>query len=471
MLRLSSLRARLTAGMTLVFAAWVGLICAGLIAHLCRSNERKESQYLSMAVREVAGDLRQDTVRHAPAAKSAQNVIAILSEEARENVFNDLGLMVIGPDGKVAWRSQHEVPPWPGPRHDDWRVATVPAGASTVVLGFDWAHTREALREEAAMLLCLGLLAVLAAALGSWVLVGRTLAPICLLSRQATEASAESLQVLLRASSEDAEITDLVTTLNGLLARLAETAAARGRFYAAASHELRSPLQAVSGHLELALGRPRTGDEYRAAINEALSQTRRLTRLAQDLLVLNEIESARPAQLSELVDVGEVCERALRQMQPIVAQRGLRLSVGAVLLSVGVIPEATIFAPPTHVEILVRNIIENAIRYALPDGEVRLSLERCAEGAVLRVFNECPPVADWDAASLFDPFARLDASRSSATGGNGLGLAICSAIAKANRWTVALDHTGEGVLATVLFVGRRADGDDDGSGARNKEAA
>jgi two-component system osmolarity sensor histidine kinase EnvZ len=90
---------------------------------------------------------------------------------------------------------------------------------------------------------------------------------------------------------------------------------------------------------------------------------------------------------------------------------------------------------------------------------------------VLRVFNDCPPVADWDSASLFDPFARLDASRSAATGGNGLGLAICGAIANANRWTVALDHTGEGVLATVLFVGRRADGDDGGSGARNEVRA
>jgi signal transduction histidine kinase len=461
----------MTASVTLLFAAWVGLVCAGLIAYLYRSADRKANQYLSMGVREVTGDLREIMARRGPAAESTQGVIAIVNEEAREDVFSSLGLMVIAPGGKVAWRSEHQAPPWPVRRDDDWRVATLPAGASTVVLGLDWAHTREALREEAAMLLCLGLLAVVAAALGSWVLVGRTLAPIGLLSRQGREASAESLRVFLRAPSEDAEITELVTTLNGLLARLADTAAAKARFYAAASHELRTPLQAVSGHLELALGRPRTGDEYRAAINEALSQTRRLTRLAQDLLLLNQIESARPAQLSELVDVGEVCERALRQMQPTVAQRGLRLSEGAVLLSAGAIPEATIFAPPTHVEILVRNIIENAIRHALPGGEVRLSLERCGEGALLRVFNESPPVADWDSASLFDPFARLDASRSAATGGNGLGLAICGAIAKANRWTVTLEQTGEGVLATVLFVGRRADGDDGGSGARNKEAA
>jgi signal transduction histidine kinase len=461
----------MTASVTLLFAAWVGLVCGGLIAYLYRSADRKASQYLSMAVREVTGDLRENLARPGPAGESTEGVIAIVNEEAREGVFGNLGLAVIAPDGKVAWRSQHEAPPWPGTPDDGWRVATVPAGASTVVLGFDWAHTRETLREEAVTLLCLGLLAVVAAALGSWVLVGRTLAPIGLLSRQARDASAESLQVFLRAPSEDAEISELVTTLNGLLARLAETAAAKARFYAAASHELRTPLQAVSGHLELALGRSRTGDEYRAAINEALSQTRRLTRLAQDLLLLNQIESGRPGQLSEPVDVGEVCERALRQMQSTVAQRGLRLSVGAVLLSAGAIPEATVFAPPTHVEILVRNIIENAIRYARPGGEVQLSLERCGEGALLRVFNECPPVADWDSASLFDPFARLDASRSAATGGNGLGLAICGAIANANRWTVALDHTGEGVLATVLFVGRRADGDDGVGGARNRDAA
>jgi signal transduction histidine kinase len=458
----------MTAGMTLVFAAWVGLVCAGLIAYLHRSYDRRESQYLSMAVREVTGDLVEETARHTPGTESAQNVVAVVEAEARENVFRDLGLMVIGPNGEAAWRSQHEVPPWPLGHSDDWRTARVPAGTSTIVVGFNRGRAREALRQEEAMLLSLAGVAVAAAALGFWVLVGRTLAPIGLLSRQAREASGESLRVLLRAPSDDAEITELVTTLNGLLGRLAETAAARGRFYAAASHELRTPLQALSGHLEVALGRQRSGDEYQAAINEALSQARRLTRLAQDLLLLDQIESGRSAQLSEPVDVGEVCERALRQLQPTIAERGLRVSVGAVLLSAGVIPEVNIVAPPTHVEMLVRNIVENAVRYAQLGGEVRLSLEQSGESAILTVFNECPPLADWDAASLFDPFARLDASRSAATGGNGLGLAICGAIAKANQWVVTLDQTGEGVLATIMFANHGANAD--GGEARSRKA-
>ncbi len=139
-----------------------------------------------------------------------------------------------------------------------------------------------------------------------------------------------------------------------------------------------------------------------------------------------------------------VCRRALQQAGPLIAQRKLRLSTEA-------ISGVTVIAPPTHVEILVRNLVENAARYATPGGEVLLSLRESGESAVLTVFNECPPIPGWAPASLFEGFSRLDPSRTSATGGNGLGLAICGAIAKADGWAVALDHDGKGVLTTVTF--------------------
>jgi K+-sensing histidine kinase KdpD len=105
------------------------------------------------------------------------------------------------------------------------------------------------------------------------------------------------------------------------------------------------------------------------------------------------------------------------------------------------------------VDILARNLIENAVRYATAGGEVRLAVHRRGEEAVLAVYNSYPPIADWNPAALIEAFARLDHSRSATTGGNGLGLAICGAIAKANQWTLTLDHDGRGVLATVVFGG------------------
>src|SRR5207249_3809373 len=138
---------------------------------------------------------------------------------------------------------------------------------------------------------------------GSWLLVGRTLAPISCLSREARAAEGRGALAQLAAPSEDVEITELVSTLNQLLERVRATASQKSRFYAAASHELRTPLQALSGHLELALARDRSPEAYREAISEAYVQTRRLITLAQDILLLSQIESARALPPTEQVDL------------------------------------------------------------------------------------------------------------------------------------------------------------------------
>ena len=126
------------------------------------------------------------------------------------------------------------------------------------VVGQNRAHT---LNDQAILLAAFSVMMGGAATLGAWLLVGRTLSPY----RQPVAAGADgdgggSGQARLTAPSQDAEVVELVSTLNDLLTRQREANAARGRFYAAASHELRTPLQALSGHLELALQRPRTGE-------------------------------------------------------------------------------------------------------------------------------------------------------------------------------------------------------------------
>ena len=441
--RLSSLRARLTATMTVLFAAWVGLVCAALVTYSYHAADRNADQRLKVAEQEVAGDLHEEERRSGPGGLSTQAVIAVLESEPPEDRPRlDLPIMVVSQD-RIVWRSTSLVPPWPVPPAGDWRIRTVPAGKAKVVLALNWRRAKEALWEQAAALLCLCLLAVAAAALGSWRLVGHTLSPIHLLSRHAQEASVEGLQVRLQVPCQDAEIAELVATLNGLLDRLTETAMARGRFYAAASHELRTPLQALSGHLEVALSRERTGEEYRATLQEALLQSRRVIRLAQDLLLLNRLGTRDPDEVREQVDLAEVCWRMIRAVQSLVATRQIQLTAE--------IGEAVVLAPPTHVEVLIRNLVENAATYACERGDVRVALRCGLEGPRLAVFNECAPPAGWDAASLFEPFSRLDKSRPSAPGGHGLGLAICGAVVQANGWTLTLDYSGRGVVATVLF--------------------
>ena len=178
------------------------------------------------------------------------------------------------------------------------------------------------------------------------------------------------------------------------------------------------------------------------------------------MLRLNLIDNAsRPPR--EPVSLVSVCERILRQMEAETKRRGLRIERR--------FPAALeMEAAPTHVEMLVRNLLENAVKYAVEGGRIQVEIATPpspASAPVLRVFNECAPLVHWDEEKLFEPFYRPDASRNSKTGGNGLGLAIVNAIARANGWTVRLkqvagaDSPAEGrtgVLAEARF-GRAAD--------------
>ena len=96
---------------------------------------------------------------------------------------------------------------------------------------------------------------------------------------------------------------------------------------------------------------------------------------------------------------------------------------------------------------LLRNLLENAVKYAADNGKVRV---RCGTNS-FEVFNECAPTSGWDDEKIFEPFFRPDASRNSQTGGNGLGLAISKAICDANGWQLQVHQTDGGVMARVVF--------------------
>jgi len=278
---------------------------------------------------------------------------------------------------------------------------------------------------------------------GAWFMVGRVLSPIRSLAKQTSQASAENLSVRLESPSKDVEMRDLVDTLNGLLDRVYETAEIKGRFYAAASHELRTPLQALSGHLELANSRKRTAEEYEEVVRESYKQTRRLIALVQGLLFLHQIDT-RTNSPQEPVNLSESCENALEMMYSLLKTRNLRLKES---FASGI----QIDAVPSHAEVLARNLIENAVKYATEGGEICVELKVENNEILLEVTNDFPDNVKIATENVFEPFYRDDTSRNSKTGGNGLGLAICRAVSTANGWTVSLKQGDGKICATVNF--------------------
>lgn len=432
-----SIRARTTAVFAIAVALIIMLGIGGLVHYARRVAERNASAVVNAGRAKIVQELKDD------GDNDAKNLAHLIDDEIGDLRPDNLSLFLTDKAGRVLYPVSHSQPTVNLGDVHRWRTSRIRVGDQFLVVALPWSETEESLASLARTLSIFGGFVVVIATIGAWAVVGRTLSPIGRLSHQADSASVDGLRVSLKPPSQDAEIVGLVGTLNGLLDRLAEAATAKGRFYSAASHELRTPLQALSGHLELALQKDRTPEEYKATIEEALRQTARLVKLTRSLMFLYQLDSgARPE--AESVDLTAVCTSVLHELRPIARDRGLRVTESP-------LEKVTVTAPVAHLEVLIRNLLENALRYAENDGEVRVHVGKKPGVAAISVFNSCKLPADWMASKLFEPFFRMDASRNSETGGTGLGLTICRAIAEVNGWALTLGREGDGVMATLTI--------------------
>ena len=450
-----SIRARMTLAFAVCIAGLLLTVCLLLVRYARRMAERSADAQLASALVKVRHELPGGSpFSNAAELREVENDLA--DEHIAVVLLDGQGRVLDASRGAVVFSKSLGLANRNGANLASWRTRTARIGANTVVVGLPWAKTAHTLNDQALMLAAFSVLMGGAATLGAWLLVGRTLSPIGNLSQQARTATAEGGQARLTAPSQDAEVVELVSTLNDLLTRQREANAARGRFYAAASHELRTPLQALSGHLELALQRPRSEKEYFAVVQEAHAQTRRLTTLTRDLLRLHQVEGD-PHPVQEPVDLSEACERGLRSF-------GALIGANCLTVQTDIAPDAVVASAPTHADMMIRNLLENAVRYAVPNGIVRFVLTSDGAGeepdapgtnvksnVSLELWNTCFPDVSLQPERWLEAFYRPDISRNAHTGGNGLGLAICKAIADANGWQLSLRREGSFVVAQVVF--------------------
>ncbi len=426
----------------------MAFLSAGVVFYSGRLEGAQLARTLENHAAKYRRDLRDE--RHQPRTGAEwQAFLARESRALRENralrqnrALRDvpLSMIVFDRSQKIIVRSRGNGLAWPS--GGDWLVETVPTKAHTLILAVRWHSPQREIRELASRLALIGLGVVAATALGAWLLVGRVLSPIERLSGQAQLAQSEDLRVHLQAPSRDVEVVGLVATLNALLERIASASESRGRFYAAASHELRTPIQGLSALLEVGLSRPRDPHQWQEIAAQALGESRRLGALTQDLLALNQLENQSVAAPKGEIDAADVIERIAAQLQAPIAAKNLQIRLDLPA-------EAEILAPWHHLEMLFRNLIENAVKYAPARGEVRVLLRREASHTHFSVWNRAELPPDFDPQKLFEPFFRLDAARASPVGGNGLGLSIVASLCRANGWTAQLKAENHGLLVAV----------------------
>ncbi|WP_426520858.1 sensor histidine kinase [Diaminobutyricibacter sp. McL0618] len=275
----------------------------------------------------------------------------------------------------------------------------------------------------------------LLAAFVGWLIAGRILKPVHRLTEAARNASENNLSQRLDLSGPHDELRELADTFDAMLDRLEFAFVAQRRFIANASHELRTPLTVMRTTLDVVLAkRSPTNAELVEMGEDVRAEVANADALITALLTLAQNDGTLPS--AEPVDLGAVVEGVVE-----------RSDFGELTHEVQV-QKAMVEGDRRLLERLVSNLVSNAIRYNVPDGDVRVELT-ASEGAVtLRVVNTGTTVAPDRVEEIFQPFTRLD--ERVGTEGFGLGLALVETIATAHRGSVGATALDEGGLEVVV---------------------
>jgi two-component system, OmpR family, sensor kinase len=279
--------------------------------------------------------------------------------------------------------------------------------------------------------IAVGALALVAALLAGYLVAARTAAPLRRFAGTAAAVDAGDLSPRLATEpGAAAELRTLADSFNHMLDRLEDAFARQRAFVSDASHELRSPLTAIRGQIEV-LARDPDPDAGAVKRVEAatLAELTRVERLVEELLALARLdEGAGPAR---------------RELD---AERFLRETVAAAPgdAGLGAVAAGRLDADPEMVARVLRNLIENGRRHAGPGGTVTVSSTAAGGRLLIEVDDDGPGIPLAERERIFDRFHRTDAGRARAAGGSGLGLAIARAAVEAHGGSIGASESAHG---------------------------
>ncbi|MDI3386322.1 HAMP domain-containing sensor histidine kinase [Streptomyces sp. B-S-A8] len=285
-------------------------------------------------------------------------------------------------------------------------------------------------------------LSVIAFAFG-YAMAGRVLSPLGRITRTARRVAGSDLSRRIELDGPDDELKELADTFDEMLDRLERAFTAQQRFVANASHELRTPLAINRTLLEVHLSDPGAPAELQQLGKTLLSTNERSEQLVEGLLLLarsdNQIVERGP------VDIAEVASRAIDQVRAEAEGKGVEIRGERGL--------AVVQGNGVLLERIALNLVQNAVRYNVPEGgwvEVRTEVK---EGqAVLLVSNTGPVVPAYEIDNLFEPFRRLRTERTGSDKGVGLGLSIARSVARAHGGRIIAEpREGGGLVMRVTL--------------------
>jgi two-component system OmpR family sensor kinase len=448
-----SFRVRLTVWYVGCFAALFALLTVGLYGVLSRAlTSRLDESLLSQAA--TASALFQDEMeetRNDP-AKSATEAVSNMRLRAGKVAVLD-GARVLAASGPFdavaavrpmsagATESAYAIP---GARaavnrfNCNGRAYAAVAAEPLDAIEADRAAIRRA------MFLAFPLILGIAGAGGYW-FATRGMAPLDAMAAQARRITGSNLDARLQIGDAGEELTALAESFNELLQRLDQSFDNMRRFVADASHELRTPVAVIRGEADVTLAKERSAAEYKESLAIVLDESRRLSRLVDDLLNLARADAGRVTLQAQEFYWNDLLSECCRSVQSLAAARKIELECRCAA-------DAPFWGDEELLRRMTLNLLDNAIRYTPPGGKVMAELETHAGGVRIRISDTGIGIGAEAAAHVFERFFRADKARSRGNGGFGLGLAIVKWIAESHRGGVELaSRPGAGSTFTVTL--------------------
>lgn len=288
---------------------------------------------------------------------------------------------------------------------------------------------------------------ILLSSVCTYFLTKKALTPLQKLTSEVSQIQAQNLSTQLPVPNSKDEIAQLTSSFNEMLARLDNAFSTQKQFSANAAHELRTPLAVLQTNLEVFEKKQKPEMiEYRQLFTMIKEQTARLSQLVGTLLDMTNLKSV---PRTDQVSLEELVDEVFCDLDPIAEKAGISIHFNDS-------SNQDLHSDVTGSYVLlyraVYNLVENAIKYNRPHGSVSVSVKQENGQAMVLVTDTGIGISPENQKKIFDPFFRVDKSRSRAMGGAGLGLALVDSIAKEHRGTVKVLESSSAGSTIVLML-------------------
>ena len=282
---------------------------------------------------------------------------------------------------------------------------------------------------------------IIAGSCAAYLLAGHYTKPIKQLSSHMRELAPDSLSRPIEVESGGEEIQELVKSFNQMTGQLSEAFAMQSRFSVSAAHELRTPLAVLRTRLDVFKKKEREQKEYDELVQTMETYVDRLSSLISNLLELTET-----GELPEVEDVSldSVIKTVVKDLEPVAHEHEVKIHTD--------IEPLTVRGNGSLLYRALYNLVENAIRYNEKEGSITIDLKNQDTAGMVKIADTGVGIAPEARELIFEPFYRVNKSRSREFGGAGIGLSLVKAILKRHGAFIAVDaNEPQGSVFTITF--------------------